>query len=518
MRVLFVTPELAPWARVGGLGDVSHDLPPALAAAGVDVRILVPAHPSLIEAFPEASCVAEFSAPGGAFAASRLLLALGTVPMYLLDCPAYFARPGVYQSPDGRDWPDNHLRYGLLSRIAAVLGSAASPLAWRPHVIHCHDWQSGLTAAYLAYSGGDSAATVLTVHNLSYQGVFPPQVLDELGVPWEAFTIEGLEYYGNMSFLKAGLSYATKLTTVSPTYAREIQDPELGCGLHPLLRHRAADLTGIANGIDTESWDPARDPHLARNYDRDRLEHKLDNKLSLQRALGLPETPEVPLFGMVSRLVWQKGVDLMIEAASGIVGSPAQIVVHGEGERDIAAALGALAARYSRNVAVRVGFDDRIAHQIVAGADAFLIPSRFEPCGLTQLQSMRYGTLPVAQRTGGLADSVVDATEENISAGTATGFTFEGSKPQAVLAGVERAIGAYRTPRVWRALQRNGMARNPGWASAVKAYVSVYRRAIQRKSLRSVSPLRQSAVPFPAHRARYSRTAGMSRARRHKRV
>jgi starch synthase len=503
-RVLFVTPELAPWAKVGGLGDVSYDLPRVLAAGGLDIRILVPAYPALVEAFPDAACVAEFPAPGGALAAARLLQARAPVPIYLLDCPAYFARPGIYQSPDAVDWADNHLRYGLLSRIAAVLGSAGSPLAWRPHVIHCNDWPSGLTAAYLAYTEGSSAATVLTVHNLAYQGIFPPHVLDELGLPGAAFTIDGLEFYGNVSFLKAGLSYANKLTTVSPTYATEIQSPEFGCGLDELLRRRAADLTGIANGIDCKAWDPARDPHLARNYDREHLEHKRENKTALQRALGLPEAPDVPVFGMVSRLVWQKGVDLMIEAAASIVRSPAQIVVHGEGERNIAAELRTLAARHPRDIAVRVGFEDRIAHQIVAGADAFLIPSRFEPCGLTQLQSMRYGTLPVAQRTGGLADSVVDATEENVSAGTATGFTFDGQQPHAVLDGVERAVGAYRTPAVWRALQRNGMARNHDWVSAVRAYINVYRGANRHEWPRPVTERGKAIVaklPRPADRA-----------------
>jgi starch synthase len=457
-RVLFVTPELAPWSKVGGLGEVSRDLPCALASAGLDVRILVPAYSSMKQAFPDAACVAEIAAPGGALAATRLLLAQGAVPIYLVDCPDYFARDGIYQSPEGADWPDNHLRFGLLSRIAALLAGPGSPLRWHPHVVHCHDWQSGLTAAYLAHAGGNGAATVMTVHNLAYQGVFAPQVLSELGISWETFTLEGLEYYGNVSFLKAGLSYATQLTTVSPNYALEIQRPELGFGLDPLLRRRSAELSGILNGIDLEAWDPARDSHLARNYDSDRLQDKLENKIALQRACGLREAAEAPLFGVVSRMVWQKGLDVLAEAADGIVGSGAQIVVHGEGEQEIEHALRALAARHPGEVAVLVGYAEPTERQIVAGADAFLVPSRYEPCGLTQLRSQRYGTVSVARRTGGLAASVTDASEENLRAGTATGFTFDELTACSLQAVVARAISAYRNAPLWRSLQRNGMA------------------------------------------------------------
>ncbi len=476
-RVLFVTPELGPWAKAGGLGEVSRDLPRALAAAGLDVRILAPAYPGLAAAFSTSRCVAEFPALGGAYAPARLLEAQDPFRIYLVDCPQYYERPGLYQSPEGGDWPDNHLRFGLLSRIAAILGGAGSPLAWHPHVIHCHDWQAGLTPAYLAHRDGGRTATVMTVHNLAYQGVFPPHVLDEIGMPREAFTVDGLEYYGNVSLLKAGLSYATRITTVSPAYAREAVQPALGFGLDALLRRRAEDFTGISNGIDLAQWDPARDPHIEQTYDARHFDGKLANKLALQRELGLPVDPSVPLFAMVSRLVWQKGVDLLIDAAPAILRLGAQIVVHGDGERDLEQALRALAERHPRGIAVRIGFDERLNHRLVAGVDAFLLPSRYEPCGLTQLHSMRYGTLPVAHATGGLADWVVDVHAETLRNGKATGFSFSPLTVANLVATVERALDVYRAPVLWRTLQRHAMSRECGWTAPAAAYCDVYRAA-----------------------------------------
>jgi starch synthase len=504
-RILFVTPELAPWAKAGGLGEVSRDLPLALAAAGVDARVLVPAYPALVAAFPDARCVAELSAAGSALPPARLLEARGPVPLYLLDCPECYARPGLYQSPDGVDWPDNALRYGLLSRSAALLGSAASPLLWRPHVLHCHDWPCGLAPAYLAHLTGEHAATVMTVHNMAYQGNFPAHVLDALGLPPSAFTVDGIEFYGNVSFLKAGLGYATRVTTVSPTYAREIRTPELGFGLDRLLARRGADLTGISNGIDASEWNPASDPHLARPYDLGRLDLKRENKLALQRALGLDENAGQPLFGMVSRLVWQKGIDILLESAAAILDLGAQIAVHGEGERDACHALSGLAARHPGRVAVRIGFEEALNHRVVAGADAFLLPSRYEPCGLTQLHSMRYGTLPIAHRTGGLADWVVDAGAGTPAMG-ATGFAFSPLTPRDFVAAIARALDTYHAPGQWRALQWNAMERDYGWTRAVPAYLSVYRSAAAARWPRSAATDRARPAPAPMPAARTLRT------------
>jgi starch synthase len=471
LRILYVAPELAPWSKTGGLGDVAQALPRALAAAGADVRMLVPAYPGLGKAFPEARQILELPSPGGALAPARLLEAPGKPALWLLDCPNYYARPGSpYQSPEGLDWPDNHLRFGLLSRVAALLGGAASPLAWRPDIVHGNDWQCGLAPAYLALAGGAQAASVMTLHNLAYQGLFPGTLISDLALPAASLTDEGLEFYGKLSFLKAGLRYADAITTVSPTYAREIQGAELGFGLDGLLRERSADLVGILNGIDTEVWDPARDTLIEQRYDASRLEGKAVNKAALQRDFGLPQTAGVPLLAMACRLVPQKGADLVLAIADEMAGAGAQLALLGTGERDIERALRALAARHPRHVAVRIAFDERLAHLIEAGADIFLMPSRFEPCGLNQFYSMRYGTPPVARRTGGLADSVTEAT----------GFPFDDATPEALLAALWRALAAWREPQAWRRLQLTGMARDFGWRAPAQAYLEAYRRALGR--------------------------------------
>jgi starch synthase len=468
LRVLYATPEAAPWAKTGGLGDVAEALPRALEAAGADVRVLVPAYPSIARELSRTTVIAEL-APFASFPAARLLGAPGEPALWLLDCAAFYARPGSpYQGPQGADWPDNHLRFGLLSRVAALLAGGASPLAWRPDVLHCNDWQCGLAPAYLAFAGGTHAASIMTLHNLAYQGLFPAAALAELALPAASFTPDGLEFYGKLSFLKAGLRYADLLTTVSPTYAREIQGPELGFGLDGLLRQRAADLVGILNGIDTENWNPARDPLIAARYDAARLDAKAANKAALQRAFGLPAAPDVPLAAMVSRVVPQKGADLVPGAAQEIVRRGAQLVLLGTGERDLEDAWRALAARHPRHVAARIAFDERLAHLVEAGADLFLMPSRFEPCGLNQFYSMRYGTLPLARRTGGLADSVSEQT----------GFLFDEPSAQAFGAALGRALDAWRDRAAWRARQLAGMARDFDWQGPARAYLAVYRRAL----------------------------------------
>jgi len=478
-KVLFVTPELAPWAKAGGLGEVSRDLPRALAAAGADVRVLVPGYPALRAAFPAAREIARLDSPGGVLPPARLLDAAAEPRLCLLDCEPYYARGGgPYGDADGADWPDNRLRFGLLSRAAALLGGAASPLSWRPDIVHCNDWPAGLAPAWLAHARGAGAATVMTVHNLAYQGNFPRHTMEELGLPPETFAPEGLEYHGQVSFLKAGLHYATKLSTVSPGYALEIQRPALGFGLEGLLARRAGDLSGILNGIDTDTWDPARDPHLASRYDATRLEAKRPNKLALQRELGLAEDGEAPLLGMVSRLVEQKGADLVAAIAPDLVRAGAQLAVLGSGARDIERLLLDAARGNPRSIAVRIEFSEPLAHRIEAGADIFLMPSRFEPCGLNQLYSMRYGTPPLVRRTGGLADSVIDAGERSSRRRGATGFLFEDPTPRALHAAIERALAAYRDAPSWRALQRAGMARDASWARAAQDYLRLYQRAL----------------------------------------
>ena len=460
-RVLFVAPECAPLTKTGGLGDVAAALPAALRSIGVDVRVLLPAYGALpgkelasLEVLGKRARILESQLPSG-------------VPLYLLDCPELYVRNGgPYQTGEGEDWPDNALRFGVLSRAAALLGGAASPLAWRPHVVHCNDWPTALAPVYLKREAG-AAASLMTVHNLAFQGLFEPSALSALGLPQSDFTMDRLEFYGRLSFLKGGLACADALTTVSPTYAAEIQTEALGCGLDGLLRLRRDDLYGILNGIDTAAWDPAGDALIAVPYDPATLEAKRGNKAALQRRMELRVDEEVPLLGMVGRLTHQKGIDLVLAAAEDLVGLPAQLVVLGKGDRAHEHALAALAARHPGKVAVATGFNEELAHLIEAGADLFLMPSRFEPCGLNQMYSQRYGTPPVAHATGGLSDTIADGE---------TGFLFDRPERAALLAAVRRALAARGEPRRWRAMQRAGMARDFSWSEAARRYADLYSR------------------------------------------
>jgi len=476
MRVLFATSEAAPLVKTGGLADVSGALPAALRKLGVDARLLLPAYRAIRAELSDARSRGVVPAVGGLPAAQLLEgRAASGVPVYLLDCPPLYDRDGgPYQDAAGTDWFDNAQRFGLLSRAAALLGCASSPLKWRPHVVHCNDWQTGLAPAYLRYAPDAIAASLITIHNLAFQGIFSAALLPLLGLPPASFSIDGLEFYGNLSFLKAALSYADAITTVSPTYAREIQSAPLGFGLQGLLAHRSAALTGILNGIDTDAWNPARDPHIAATYGSDSLERKRANKDALQRELSLESAPDVPLAGMVSRFTDQKGIDLVIEAAARILRLPAQLVLVGTGAADTEEAVRAIAARFPGRAATFVGFDEALAHRVEAGADVFLMPSRFEPCGMNQMYSQRYGTPPVVRATGGLVDSVVDCTPESLAAGEATGFVFAPATGLALLDAVERAATIYRDPRAWRALQANGMARDFSWRASAERYAAIY--------------------------------------------
>ena len=477
MKVLFVTPELAPWVKSGGLGEISWSLPGALRSAGVDVRILVPAYPSLHAAFPKASCLAEVAPSGGEFPACRLLSATAEngVPLLLVDCPAYFLREGsAYLDADGNDFGDNHLRFGLLSKIAALLGSEASPLEWRPDILHCNDWPCGLAPAYLHFMSGRKAATVMSIHNLAFQGIFPADTLAPLGLPPEAFAMDGVEYWGKLSFMKAGLHYAGRITTVSPRYAEEIQTEAFGYGFAGLLRWRRADLRGILNGIDTMVWNPAADPHLPRRYEFSHMKGKEACKAVLRERFGLAGEFQVPLLGAVCRITHQKGIDLLLHIGEEIAALPAQLVLLGTGDKGLEAALSGLAARHPGQFAVRIGFDDGLAHLVEAGADIFLMPSRFEPCGLNQMYSLRYGTPPIVRDTGGLADTVVDCNPANIEAGTANGFVFGEATADALLEAIRRAVSAWRDRALWHKLQRNGMALDFSWSAAATAYLSTY--------------------------------------------
>jgi starch synthase len=461
-RVLYVSPECAPMTKTGGLGDVTAALPEALRGAGADVRTLLPGYAEVLKEAGRAKAQARFTLLGFD---CRLL---DFSPLLVLDCPQLYVRDGgPYQSHDGRDWDDNALRFGVLSKAAALLGSARTPLDWQPHVVHCHDWPAALAPAYMKWDPASTAASLMTVHNLAFQGNFDPSLLARLELAQQAYAVDGVEFYGRLSFLKGGVACADALSTVSPTYGREIQAEPLGCGLDGLLRHRREDLTGILNGIDTATWDPASDPHIAQRYDARNLEAKAANKAALQRHMGLAVDDDIPLLGMVGRFTGQKGADLVAAAGDELAAMPVQIALLGKGEREHEASLVALGARHPGRIAVRVGFSEPLAHLIEAGADLFLMPSRFEPCGLNQMYSQRYGTPPVARATGGLIDTVQDGV---------TGFLFEGADSAALVAGVRRALAAYRDPARWLRIQRAGMARDFSWAAAARRYADLYRR------------------------------------------
>jgi starch synthase len=477
LKVLFVTPELAPWMKSGGLGEISWSLPEALRKAGVDVRILVPAYSPLRAAFPMARKVAELTQPGGALQPARLLEAEAAngVPLLLLDCPAYYLRDGsAYLDATGYDFSDNHLRFGLLSRVAAQLAAEGSPLRWRPDVLHCNDWPCGLAPAYLHFLPGGHVPTVMSIHNLAFQGIFPADTLGALGLPPEAYAIEGVEYWGQLSFMKAGLHYARHITTVSPRYAQEIQTEEYGYGFAGLLRWRQADLTGILNGIDVDAWNPATDPLLPHRYEFAHLKGKEFDKKALRQRFGLAGEASTPLLGAVCRFTQQKGLDLLLEIGNDIANLPAQLVLLGTGDKGLEAGLSVLAQQHPGQFAVRVGFDDELAHLIEAGSDIFLMPSRFEPCGLNQMYSLRYGTPPVVRETGGLADTVVDCNDETVARGTANGFVFREASAEGLRQALRRAVSAWHDKALWHKLQRNGMVLDFSWTRAAGAYQAIY--------------------------------------------
>jgi starch synthase len=456
---LHVTPECAPMTKTGGLGDVSEALPEALRAAGVDARTLLPGYPAVLDHVGKAREAAKLSLLGFA---CRLLRA---DPFLVLDCPALYMRDGgPYQRADGRDWDDNPLRFGVLARAAALLAGSGTPLDWRAQVLHCHDWPSGLAPAYLRGEAG-RAASVITIHNVAFQGNYDAALLSRLELPASAYSIDGVEFHGRLSFLKGGIAYADAVTTVSPTYAHEIQTPELGFGLDGLLRHRRGALTGILNGIDTRTWDPANDPRIVQRYDARSLELKAANKAALQKRMGLDTDARVPVLGVVSRFTLQKGIDLVAAAAEELAAAPAQLAIVGKGERALQEAMTGIAARHPGRIAVQVAFDEDLAHAIEAGADLFLMPSRYEPCGLNQMYSQRYGTPPVARATGGLVDTVTDGV---------TGFLFAEAERAALVAAVRRALAAYADPARWSLIQRAGMGRDFSWSAAARRYAALY--------------------------------------------
>ena len=476
LRILHAAAELFPWVKTGGLGDVIAALPPALAAQGVDVRLVLPGFPGFLDAFALSETI-RLRTP---FVAGRVRVALARLPgsglaAYIVDHPAFYDRPGnPYAAPDGSDWPDNHRRFALLGWVAAALGRGADP-QWRPDIMHCHDWHAGLAPAYLR-AGGGGVPSVFTVHNLAFGGFFPAARFADLALPASFFSIDGVEFYGGVSLMKAGLFYADRVTTVSPTYAGEIQTPAFGMGFDGLLRARAAVLTGILNGVDPRIWAPENDPLLPQRYGvDDAAAGKAAAKAALEQRFGLVHDPDAPLFGAVTRLTAQKGCDLLLAALPGLVALGGRLVLLGSGEAALEAGFTAAAETYSGRVGVALGYDEAQSHLIIAGSDSILVPSRFEPCGLTQLYALRYGTLPLVRHTGGLVDTVVDANAVTLAEGIATGFAFDEDTADALLEALQRATALYHDPSSWRRTMRQAMTRDFSWEAAARQYGALYR-------------------------------------------
>ena len=479
LRVLSVASEMVPLVKTGGLADVAGALPAALAPLGVSMRTLLPGYPAVLAALTDVHVVRNWSAWFGAPA--RLLAARhGALDLFVLDAPQLYTRPGnPYVDADGRDWPDNAERFAALAAAAAAIGRGVVA-DFVPDVIHAHDWQTALVPVYLHFEADvHRPATVLTIHNLAFQGRFGADVMERIGLPHESFTSEMLEYYGDVGFLKAGLLHADAITTVSPTYAREIRTVEDGMGLDAILRHRGDALVGIVNGIDTTVWDPASDAHLVATYDADRLAARVANKRSVETRFGLPEE-DGPLVCMITRLSEQKGIDLVIDALDDLVAMGIRLVVLGTGDAAFEAALREGQARHADHVAVLTAYDEALSHLMQGGCDAILVPSRFEPCGLTQLYGLRYGCVPIVARTGGLADTIVDANDAALRVGVGTGFQFTAGSATSLQSAMGRMVDAYRAPDTWRAIQQRGMSADVDWSTSAAAFVALYRRLVGR--------------------------------------
>lgn len=480
MKVLFVASECAPLVKTGGLADVVGALPKALTANGLDVRVLLPGYRDVMSWLArQDQAPVEVATFGDLFGQSgRVLVIRGAgLEILVLDVPGYFDREGpIYVGFDGNDWPDNPLRFGSLAWVAAAIAKTGLSDGWAPDVIHAHDWQTGLIPIYLEQQGAAHVPVVFTIHNISYQGRFPATARLALGLPEAGFDSEGYEFYGLINFMKAALVGADAVTTVSPTYARELESPAFGNGLEGVLAARATRgdaMVGILNGIDLEVWDPSSDPEIS-TFDVKQLAARDAGKQALAEEFGLSLDPKAPLFGVVSRLTGQKGLDLLAAELPRLLEAGGGLVMLGSGEAALEATFKDAAARHPGRVGVRIGYDEGLAHRIYAGSDVIVVPSRFEPCGLTQMYAMRYGALPLVARTGGLADSVIDANDAALRAGVATGFQAEADSQAALGSALERVFALYRDRKIWRSMQRNAMRHPVGWDKAAGAYADLY--------------------------------------------
>ncbi len=481
MKVLHAAAEVFPLVKTGGLADVTAALLPALNERGIDARLILPGVPAVRDGVRQQKKVVEL---GPAFGAGQVTIRQGRMPetgvqAYVVDAPWLFARDGdPYTGPDGKPWPDNTRRFALLGWAAAHLAFGEFDPFWTPDILHAHDWHAALSLAYLAGHPAHRVRTAFTVHNLAYQGDFALDEHRELMLPASLTDFRGVEFHGRGNFMKAGLVFADRITTVSPRYAEEICTPAFGCGLDGVIAGRRDRLSGILNGVDYRIWDPSADRYSDKLYSARSLGGKATCKAAVQRAFGLEVAPRAPLAVVVSRLTDQKGMDLVLGALPALVAEGAQLALVGSGDAALERAFGDAARAHGGRVAVRIGYDEAIAHRLIAAGDMILVPSRFEPCGLTQLYGLRYGTLPVVRRVGGLADTVTDTHRESIQADAATGFAFEDASVEAFAATLRRAIAAYRDPVLWESVMQRAMARDYSWTAASRQYLSLYRKLL----------------------------------------
>jgi starch synthase len=484
--VLHVCSEIFPYLKTGGLADVTAALPAALARMGCEIRMLVPGFPALLDSVPERHLVAEFSPRFGAHAIRLFygILPQTEMPAYFIDAPGLYDRPGnPYVDIYGQPYRDNHRRFALLGWMAARLADGFD-FFWQPQVVHGHDWHAGLAFAYIRAlewtRGKQLVGTLFTIHNMAYQGNFPGHFFGELDLPVACFQPDGIEFYGQVSFLKSGLFYANKVTTVSPSYAREIRWGEQACGLGGIAQRRGSDLVGILNGIDTGIWNPAKDEHIEKPYDARAITGKQQCRLALQEEMGLSPQRTAPIFCVVSRFAAQKGLHLLIESMETLLAQGGQVVIIGSGDHYLERTFQECAYRHPQQVAVRIGYDEGLAHRVIAGSDVILVPSRYEPCGLTQFYGLRYGTVPLVHRVGGLADSVADCAPDNTAGKTATGFCFDDFNASSFTHALQRAFDLFRQPAHWRQLQRQGMKHPSGWKPSARMYRALYDEVIAR--------------------------------------
>lgn len=478
MNILFATSEAHPLIKTGGLADVSGYLPRSLRGHGATVHVALPAYSEVLSKLKQTKTVGKYRTDGHEVTLLESRLPGSQVKLWLVACPELFEREGgPYQNNEFQDWPDNALRFAVFARTVVAIAMGWTNLKWKTDIVHCHDWQTGLIPALLKLQP-TAPPSVFTIHNLAYQGLFPYDAFQQLELPPHLWSSHALEFYNQLSFVKGGIVFADRVNTVSPRYAEEIKTPEFGCGLDGLLQHRGKKLSGILNGIDTRDWNPGTDPHLAAPYNRRSLGPKSENKTALQKLMGLPVDADTPVLATVTRLTQQKGVDLIIEAIKALTKEKVQFAIVGTGDRALEKQLEALAKKFPDSVGVKIAYSEPWAHLAIAGADGFLMPSRFEPCGLTQLYSLRYGTLPIVHNVGGLADTVTDASDSNLKSKSATGFVFNEDSGAALATSIRQALKLYKDKRSWKAMQQTAMKHDYSWNSAAESYIELYQSVL----------------------------------------